>query len=296
MNSERTTLGNAFKKLDNNDLYFSQNNNTGSRQTTIFPTPSWNAFGSGVAHSSTMSYFSRVSSSKGFQSFDRTQDVIGAKAVRKCSAGNRRVSLFNQATSNHKIRLSLMSGENDSNQFLTIKDLLDHLVTASILNSDERNQIIQLHAKMDGNILDAWYVYQIYNDIREFVGSVKTAAQTTQTAEQESSSDDEKTPERAARVDKLLESLESPQSDAMEPSDSELIRACYIGHDGLQGINSLSSQSRSRILKSPKSPCSPNSPNIPKSPKILKDEQAGTMLHRNNENWSGQPGGIPSRV
>jgi hypothetical protein len=74
------------------------------------------------------------------------------------------------------IRLSLMSQKNDFYEFRTIKQLLDYLVTASILNSQECESLIQKHTAKDGAVLDAWYVFQIHNDIREFVDSVKSVA------------------------------------------------------------------------------------------------------------------------
>jgi hypothetical protein len=53
VNSDTMMLPNPFKKLVKNDTYFSQKNDTPpSRQLTIFPTPSWTAFGSNPNHSS----------------------------------------------------------------------------------------------------------------------------------------------------------------------------------------------------------------------------------------------------
>ena len=69
-----------------------------------------------------------------------------------------------------------MSQKNDFYEFRTIKQLLDYLVTASILNSQECESLIQKHTAKDGAVLDAWYVFQIHNDIREFVDSVKSVA------------------------------------------------------------------------------------------------------------------------
>jgi hypothetical protein len=72
VNSERTPPGATFKKLDKNDIYFSQNNNTTTPHHSNFPTPSWTAFDSGLNYSSMMSHFSRVSSHKNFTSFEST--------------------------------------------------------------------------------------------------------------------------------------------------------------------------------------------------------------------------------
>lgn len=96
VNSDTMMLGKTFKKMGTNDLYFSQNNDTPpSRQFTIFPTPSWETFGSNPNNSSKGSHFCSVPYKKTPATFGSTPGLTTLTKKRHADILNQAALLVN---------------------------------------------------------------------------------------------------------------------------------------------------------------------------------------------------------